>query len=37
MIDLDRDEALRMFNAGETVFLITTYPKTDCGAGTDGD
>ena len=27
MIDLDRDEALRMFNAGETVFLITTYPR----------
>ena len=27
MIDLDRDEALRMFNVGETVFLITTYPR----------
>lgn len=27
MTDLDRDEALRMFDAGETVFLITTYPR----------
>lgn len=27
MIDLDRDEALRMFDAGETVFLVTTYPR----------
>lgn len=28
MTDLDRDEALRMFDAGETVFLVTTYPRT---------
>ena len=27
MTDLDRDEALRMFDAGETVFLVTTYPR----------
>ena len=27
MIDLDRNEALRMFDAGETVYLITTYPR----------
>jgi len=27
MTDLDRDEALRMFDAGETVYLITTYPR----------
>ena len=27
MTDLDRDEALRMFDEGETVFLITTYPR----------
>lgn len=27
MTELDRDEALRMFDAGETVFLITTYPR----------
>ena len=27
MTDLDRNEALRMFDAGETVFLITTYPR----------
>ena len=30
MIDLDRDEALRMFNAGETVFLMTVI---DLGEG----
>ena len=36
MIDLDRDEALRMFNAGETE-LDYHLSKTDCGAGTDGD
>ena len=27
MTDLDRDEALRMFDAGETIFLVTTYPR----------
>ena len=27
MTDLDRDEALRMFDAGETVYLITIYPR----------
>ena len=27
MTDLDRDEALRMFDAGETVFLVTTYQR----------
>lgn len=27
MTDLDRDEALRMFDAGETVFLVTTYTR----------
>lgn len=27
MTDLDKDEALRMFDAEETVFLITTYPR----------
>ncbi|MGX8268473.1 YodL domain-containing protein [Anaerostipes caccae] len=27
MTDLDRNEALRMFDAGETVYLITTYPR----------
>ena len=27
MTDLDRDEALRMFDAGEAVFLVTTYPR----------
>lgn len=27
MTELDKNEALRMFDAGETVFLITTYPK----------
>lgn len=27
MTDLDRDEALRMFDEGETVFLVTTYPR----------
>ncbi|MCB6391068.1 hypothetical protein LI203_05610 [Dorea formicigenerans] len=27
MTGLDRDEALRMFDAGETVFLVTTYPR----------
>ena len=27
MTDLDRGEALRMFDAGETVYLITTYPR----------
>ncbi|MGN8654503.1 YodL domain-containing protein [Blautia obeum] len=27
MTDLDRNEALRMFDAGETVFLVTTYPR----------
>ena len=28
MTDLDRDEALRMFDAGETVFLVTTYQRS---------
>ncbi|MGN9013973.1 YodL domain-containing protein [Oliverpabstia intestinalis] len=27
MTDLDRDEALGMFDAGETVFLVTTYQR----------
>lgn len=27
MTDLDRNEALRMFDAGENVYLITTYPR----------
>lgn len=27
MTDLDRDEALRLFDAGETVYLITIYPR----------
>lgn len=27
MTDLERDEALRMFDAGEAVFLVTTYPR----------
>ena len=27
MTDLNRDEALRMFDEGETVFLITTYQR----------
>lgn len=27
MTDLDRDEALKMFDAGETVFLVTTYQR----------
>lgn len=27
MTDIERDEALRMFDAGETVFLVTTYPR----------
>lgn len=27
MTDLDRNEALKMFDAGETVYLITTYPR----------
>lgn len=27
MTDLDRNEALRMFDAGEIVYLITTYPR----------
>lgn len=27
MTDIERDEALRMFDAGEAVFLVTTYPR----------
>lgn len=27
MTDIERDEALRMFDAGETVFLVTTYSR----------
>lgn len=27
MTDLDRDQALKMFDAGETVFLVTTYQR----------
>ena len=28
MTDLDRDEALKMFDEGETVFLVTTYQRS---------